>query len=504
MERYLKNTFYSGLFFVLQMLVTLVLTPFIIRNVGKESYGIIVTSGTLSLFGWFALMDFGLQGALTKYLADSFREGEDGKQKALTYLHSATSIFLLCGVISCIFILVISLFPGLFNVNYSLYDVVTRSFWVVALSNLIIFPLLPVQAIAEAMQEYRLLKIASTFVLVLWLIAMVYLICSKVTVYYLLIAEYLKTVVLFVIVWLCLKRQYSWLHMGVKVPRLSEIGHITNLSLDLFVSRLTGLVFNQTDVLIITLLTGQLMMVTDYYSANAVFMAIVAITGIFNISVVSETAWLNGNTDHLIDLAATGCRVTAAIVLPIAAVFFVWAPEILSAWLGPEYGKNQILLRIFLISLIPIVATGVTSTMLVGMNKLRGALWISVLSVSTNLLVSIGGFSLLGIVSLGLGTTCAYWISGLLYSRYCFRILNTSIIKFYRRTMLSPLLISLTYSVIGLCIKNKLTIHSRQEVIIVIIASYTLCFVTILSFSTKEFRDHLLILIGMRRLRHAN
>jgi O-antigen/teichoic acid export membrane protein len=498
LKRYLKNTFYSGLFFALQMSATLVLTPFIIRNIGKASYGIIVTAGTLSLFGWFAMMDLGLQGALTKYLADSFRDGETGKQKSLTYLHSATSIFLLCGVISCIIVLVLSLFPGLFNANYSLHDVVTRSLWVVALFNLIIFPLLPVQATAEALQEYRLLKIASSFVLVLWLVAMVYLIYSKAAVYYLLIAEYLKTVSLLAIVWYCLKRQYSWLHMGLKVPRLSEFGHITNLSFDLLISRLTGIIFNQTDVLIITLLTGQLMLVTDYYSANAIFMAIVAITGVFNITVVSETAWLNESSDHLIELAVTGCRITAVIALPVAAVFFVWAPEILSAWLGPEYGKNQVLLRIFLISLIPIVATGVTSTILVGMNKLRGALWISILSIFINLLVSIGGFNILGIVSLGLGTTVAYWVGGFLYSRYCFRTLNTSIIKFYCRTMLLPLLISITYSLIGLYFKNKLTIHGKLEVVIVMVVSYIICLCTIVSLSTKELRENLLVLVGMR------
>lgn len=500
-QRYLNNTFYSLIFFVIQLLVALWTSPVIINSVGKQNYGVIVVVNTMSLFGWLSLMDIGLQGALTKHFADAFRSGDSGRERAKQLFHSALSIYLLCGAVACFVVMALSGFPGFFTVDPMQYSLLSRAFTVIAAFNLLLFPLLSVIAVAEGLQEYRLIKVIGIYALLGWALAVYLLARTGAGVLYFLIADYMKTALQFLLILAVVRVKLPWFGIALKWPRLSELKSIANLSIDLFISRITGIVFNQTDVLIITLLLGQTAIVSDYYSANAMFVTIIGITAVFNSVVVSETAWLSqsDSLDRIKELAVTGTRVTSAYVLPVSVAVFVWAPDILRVWLGSEFEKNGQLLRIFMIALVPITASGVTSTLLIGIDRLRGVLWVPILSVLINLVISLAGVKPFGIIALAIGTTLAYLVGSLLYNRYCLSLLDSPSIWFYRVTMAKPLAISCVVGALGYWMRSAFPIDRLWQMVAVIVLFVSVNYCLIMLFSTRTVRRELITVIGLGR-----
>jgi O-antigen/teichoic acid export membrane protein len=500
-QRYLGNTFYSLIFFCFQLLVSLWSSPLIINSLGKQNYGIIVVVNTMSVFGWLSLMDFGLQGALTKHLADAFSDNECGRERSMQLFQMALSFYVLIGLVASAVVLVLSLFPMLFSVNTTQYSVLSRAFIVVAIFNFLFFPLICFAAVAEGLQEYRTIKLISALVLLSWGVSVYLLAEARAGVLSFLVADYVKTLLQNLLLLVVIRKKLPWLRIALRIPKFRDLKSLVNLSVDLFVSRITGIVFNQTDVLIITIILGQTALVTDYYSANALFMTVIGVSAVFNTAVVSETAWLN--RDHSINrikvLAEVGTRVSSAFVLPVAAAVFVWAPDILRVWLGHEFEKNGLLLRLMMIALIPIVSSGITSTLLVGIDRLRGVLWVPIFSVLINLVISLAGIKPFGIVALGAGTTLAYVVGSLLYNRYCLAILESNSFRFYRETMAKPLVVSFMCGAAGFWVKSEILIENLFQMITIMMLFLLISYALIFLLSSCYVRRELLAVIGIGR-----
>lgn len=500
-QRYLSNTFYSLIFFGIQLLVSLWSSPVIINSVGKQNFGIIVIANTMSLFGWLSLMDIGLQGALTKHFADAFSCDSCGREKIRQLFQTALSIYLIIGVVACFVVLVLSFFPDIFTVDSTQYSLLSKAFTVIAAFNLLLFPLLSFVAVAEGLQEYRSIKMIGTIMLLVWALT-VYLMARKgAGVLYFLTADYLKTVLQYLLILSVVKFKLPWLRISLVWPKMSGLKPIANLSVDLFISRITGIVFNQTDVLIITLLLGQTAIVSDYHSANIIFLTLIGVSAVFNSVVISEASQLNnsGTVVLIKNLALTGTRTASAYVLPVSTAVFVWAPDLLRIWLGCDFEKNGLLLRVMVLAIVPVVASGVTSTLLVGIDQLRGVLWVPILSALINLAISLCGVKHFGIIALAVGTTFAYLVGGLLYNRYCLSILGVTNSLFYWVTIAKPLAISCLVGACGYCLKSVISVDKLWQLVTIIMVFSLLNYGLIILFSTRSVRRELLTVIGLGR-----
>jgi O-antigen/teichoic acid export membrane protein len=499
-RRYLSNTRYSAFFFVFQFLVSLVVTPLIIRALGKEAYGIIVAASTLSAFGWLSLMDMGLQGALTTFLAGAFARGAEGRLKAQMLFSAATTLYLCCGVAAGSVVWLLSRFPGLFSVTRSLQSEISGALLLIALFNLLIFPCLSLYAAAEALQEYRFMKMSSFLVLMVWCGAVLILIQRHSGLLWFLAVDYLRLLAQYLILYVPLRKRLPWLKIRLGFPEFREIVPLMHLSADMFVNRVTGLVFNQTDVLIISLVLGSMALAADYQTANMLFLMIVNVGAIFNAAASSESAWLgtNGSPPELVELALTGSKLAASFILPAAAVVFVWGGEILRVWLGPDYEHNVHLLRVMLLSVIPIVATGMPATMLLGLNRLRGALWIPLLSITVNLVVSILFLSRFGILALGIGTAVAYFVNGVCYSYYMHKVLVTDYWLFHREILGVPLLVGSGYVLSMLLIKPHLAVDGYWTLGFTLGISLAVLYLVLFTVSSAKHRGNMLSLIWSR------
>ncbi len=88
----IKGSALSVLQFLLQVIVAFFMMPFIIRHLGKELYGVWLLIA--AFVGYYGLLDFGISGAVMRYVSRSI----GAKQREWTKYYVSTAFFVLCAV----------------------------------------------------------------------------------------------------------------------------------------------------------------------------------------------------------------------------------------------------------------------------------------------------------------------------------------------------------------------------------------------------------------------
>lgn len=148
----LKNITYRFTAYLWPMLFNILITPFIVLQLGVKEYGIYIFIITITSL--FSLLDFGLSSAITKYLAEYSAQKDEHRMKNLIY--SANSLFLLVGLTGLAITLILILgghyfFPARFANNSSYYTLLfvlaAINFFVSSINN--VYSLIP-----DALQRF--------------------------------------------------------------------------------------------------------------------------------------------------------------------------------------------------------------------------------------------------------------------------------------------------------------------------------------------------------------
>ncbi|MFZ5949928.1 MAG: flippase [Candidatus Rifleibacteriota bacterium] len=124
------NTISNILRFAIALLVVIMLTPLIIKTLGKEEFGL--WSLTLSVLGFLGLLDFGFGTGLVKYVAECRATGE--KEKLNEILSSLWATYLALSIISFLVVALISVFfHQIFEIATPLHEKATIVLWLLAL-----------------------------------------------------------------------------------------------------------------------------------------------------------------------------------------------------------------------------------------------------------------------------------------------------------------------------------------------------------------------------------
>lgn len=163
MGKVMRNAYYNWLGFVINLLITLFVTPFIIRSLGTDIYGIWAL--TLSVTGYFGLLNFGLYNSVIKYVSEY--NAKDDYERISEVSSVCFTIFALIGLV--VFILSIPLalnFTRIFK-SASGYASAATVIFIVMFQLALEFPFRVFRSILSGMQRYDITNIAFIFVAVL-------------------------------------------------------------------------------------------------------------------------------------------------------------------------------------------------------------------------------------------------------------------------------------------------------------------------------------------------
>lgn len=332
-----SNTAWNLFGFAAPMLIGLFAIPYLIDGLGKDRFGLlsIIWMGV----GYFSLFDMGFGRALTKLVAERLGSGRDADLGSVIW--TALWVMLGLGLLGAMLVMALSepLMTNLLNVPSAIQDEGLGSFRLLATCLPIIVATSALIGILEAHQRFALItavRIPLGVATFLGPVVSLQFSDSLVGATALLVAARVVAFILYFMaaahVCLALKspEKPSWLHIG---PLVRFGGWLT-------VSTVVGPIMLYSDRFLIgSLLT---MTAVAYYTTpyEVLSRAQVLPQSLFGVLFPAFAAAFAGNPQRLRMLYDRASEVLLLVMLPMMALTFLFAPELLHLWLGAEFSKE--------------------------------------------------------------------------------------------------------------------------------------------------------------------
>lgn len=442
----IKNTLFSGVETLSVIIINFFLMAYMIHKLGSESYGIFSLLTIFTMSGYLSLLQLGIQDSAIKYIAEYYTKNESNNLNRV--INTSLVFFSLIGIISGIslFLFTRYLLLHCFNIPPELVGTTKILFYLVAVQLVFQFPSLIFSAILEGLQRYDVLKGIKIFYNVLYA-GLIFLLLNAG--YGLLQVGYLGLCVTVIytvlIVYTAIKLLPSF-KIEKKYINFFKAKELFKLGGMLFLSRIIGLIFNHTDkILIGVFLTVSVL--TEYDITVKLHQIILILLAVSNSAIVPAASQLEVENDKgkLQNLFIRGTKYSIGVVLPIIIVSLLVVKSLLIYWVGENFVHLTKLAQLFLIHIFLTATTGIGSTMLVGLNKLKPALKLSLGAAIFNLIFSISTVKILGLTGLILGTVLAYILIWYPYVKYLLKVLNISYKIFFQKVIIPPYMVSVLF-----------------------------------------------------------
>ncbi len=411
-----SNTLYNLLNTVISFVVAYAMTPVILSRLGNEDYGIWVFLSIFTVTGYFSLLDLGLQGAATKYVAE-FLGAKDNER--LSQIVSATILFFfIVGVIGAAIVLIINAFflTDVFNLPTDQIAVVRMLINLIAISFIFQFPALGYSAIIQGVQRYDYLRGVTILTTLLSNAILLFYLNETNGIVFITIVTIVTAILVTLLYAYITKRLLPTISIRLRHISKDTFRLLFNLSSKLFASKIVGLIFNNTDKLLIAIfLTVSFQ--TDYDIVNKLHIILLSLLSIVNQVVLPASSEFSAKHDthtlRILLLRAT--KYSVGLVLPALILLMAYPTEMLIAWVGDGFAHLAPLVRLYSSHIFLTMLVGVSSTMFVGINKVGKVLKVSIFAAVLNLGISVITVPSLKITGLILATVIAYSLSSLAY-----------------------------------------------------------------------------------------
>jgi len=368
-----RGTVFGWAQYAVSLVVTLILTPFVLGHVGPASYGVWLL--LTQAIGYSGLLDLGIQPALVRYVSEARAKHDLEGMRGLfgTALRFYLGIGAVCVVLGMI---MAGTVPLLFDLGDSSADTTRRTAMLAALAAGAALPAAALAAVLKGMQRYDLASILGV------------------------VSTLVRAFVTIIV-----------LRVGFGLPGLAAAmicGNVATLALGaLLVHRLTGIeistlssgsrrVFEQLFTMGAFSLVGtagwQLAYGSDVLLVASRLTALDAAHFGLAVNVLTMlSAMVSAFTGNLLPLASAyvatsnvggaqaayllGTRTALTLALPPAVFLLAEGPTLLTAWLGPAVGQpSGVILQLLVIAYLPSMlnSAGLPYALGMGLHRLVG------------------------------------------------------------------------------------------------------------------------------------
>lgn len=382
--------------------VWIILTPFILHELGATLYGLWVLVS--SVVAYASLLNSGITGAITKYLAEYRAREETERARSLI-----ATAFGLCSVIGLIVVafsaLISSLFPHFFNVPAEKRTLAVYLFLVSGLRAGLSIPCATTSAVLRGLQRFDLVNfigIVSTLLSALATVTVLFLGGSVISLVW---AELLVMLVIQAPSIWCIHRAAPELRFGWRSANGHLVRTILSFSSSMFVLHLGGRLETKTDEIVVAAFLP-IQAVTPYDISRKLSTVAQVLTDQFMKVLLPLASELHAQDKlaRLRSLYIVSTRLTLAIFVPFGLILVILAQPILNVWVGTDYGGfGHLVLILTLASLID-TSQWPAGSILQGMGRHRLPALLSICSGLANLGLSIVLVQTFGITGVALGT----------------------------------------------------------------------------------------------------
>ncbi len=410
-----RNVFSNWGSYIVAMTVSFFLSPYLVRHLGATGYG--VWTLILSLTGYLGLLDMGVRGAVTRYVAKFYTEADHGK--ASNVASSAMIIFSSTGLLAVVISLILAAFVvGRMNVPPQ-YLVAARIVLILAGLNIAVTVVNGVfGGILVGLQRFDLTNTIEIGVNVLRAAAIV-------------AALYLGKGI---ITLACIQLGFTLTRLAANIglsrylyPELrihfsgadqAGVKLIFSFSVFSFMLHVGGSLIYASDNVVI----GAYLPVTavTFYviGGNLVEYARTLVSGISQtMTPLASSIEARKDKDHLQRMVLLSSRAGSMVVWPIALTFMLRGSTFIGLWMGPQYALlSGEVLRVLSLTLLFWAANSVTAGSFLGLSKHKPLVPVMLAEGLCNLALSIIWIrSGMGIMGVAWGTVVPSLLTSLLF-----------------------------------------------------------------------------------------
>ena len=403
--QWILNIASNYLRFVISMVVVFLMTPYIIDQLGMDTFGL--WSLIFAVIGIFGLMDFGFATAAVKTVAEATgADDEDARNRALASLFMLYSVI---GLLCLVLVMTLSAHAaGWFGLSASQHDIFVPVIWILGLAVSLNFPASLFKAALSGAGRMHVVN-AAELVMVLLNAGLVYtLLEAGYGITGLAVSTSLTMIGTPLLLLPLAYRLLPGFSLHWRLMSLHNIRPLLSFSVYAFLANIAVLVTLRLDPVIIKLFLP-LSAVALYAVAAKVSEYTFLLNKQFSNALMPLVSQLHGRGDTaaIRRIMTDGTRFLLALAVPGIGLLYYYAPEFIQLWLGAEFAESAGLLRILLLALVP-VTLQLNAANILGMTGQHRFLAISMLiSAALNLLLSVGLIAVFGLQGAALGTLAA-------------------------------------------------------------------------------------------------
>ena len=388
------------------------LTPFIVHRLGAADYGLWALVASLVAYG--QLLDLGVGGAVTKYVAEERARGDSDKASDL--IATSLAIYCVVGLVVAVVTVPLSVAaPEVFNIHAAQE---TKAHWVILLTGgalAVQLPATTAYAVLRALQRFDLNNLIGAGATLLQALASVVVLLLGGGVVGLSAVTLPLTIVAQVPMLVVIRRIAPDLRLDLRRVRRSVVKRVVSFSTALFVINGSAVVKGKTDEIVIASALP-ISAVSPYSIARRVSDAPALVAYQFVRVVFPLASQLHGQgaRERIRALFVASTRLTFALFMPIAVGLMVLAEPFLHAWVGPRFAADSKIVLILVGAGIIDIALHAPGAVMQATDAHRLLAVFTGACALLNLALSIALVGPLGVTGVALGTLIAAAVEAVL------------------------------------------------------------------------------------------
>lgn len=442
-----RNVVWNWSAFLFTAVVAFFLSPFVVRNLGDNAYGAWVLLG--SLVGYMGLLDLGVRGAVTRYIAKF--HAENNHRDASRLATSALIIFCVTGVLALFLALVLALFvlPA-FRIPA---DLMSDARLVVSLGGITIGTVL-ISGVFEGIIVGRQRFDYASGITIVGEALRALLVVTALSLGGGIVSLALVQLAVGVL------RITAARHIGHRLYPEAEIRFrnwdrqstrtIFSFSIYVIFLQASGTIIMYTDSLVISAFLPINLLTFFAIAVNLTNYARSIVRGIsFTLIPMSSALEAKGMLQELRRIVLTSARLSTVTILPIVITFMLRGGPFIGLWMGPSYAElSGQVLWILAIGLATHGGFGSIAATMYGLSRHRGLVPIFFSEAVANLALSIWLVQTMGIIGVAWGTVIPRLaVSLVALPWYLRRVLGIALPAFWIDTWIRPLVSMIPFAV---------------------------------------------------------
>lgn len=433
--------------------VAFAMSPFVLHNLGDTAYGVWVLLATM--VGYLGLLDLGVRGAVTRYVA-RYRAMAQGDE-AGHVTSAALAIFTAMGLLAVVIAV------GLATVALPLFQIPAEyagpARMVVILGG-IAFAVSLVSGvfggILAASERFDLLSGAEVLSTSLRAVSVYVALSYGAGLVGLAVIQLGYTLARGSLNYVLARRQYPELRLSWRNWGRLELRRIFSFSLFSTFLHVSEAAILETDAVLIAAFMPVHMITFFAIASNLTLHARRVISGISHTIIPRTSALQAGeHQDELKSVTLKGGRLATLVVLPIVVTFLVRGESFIGLWMGPVYAATSSrILTILSVALVAAAGRQVATQAIIGVNRHRQLAPWYVGEAVANLGLSLALVQSMGLEGVALGTAIpSLCVSVLVIPWYVRKIFGIGVWHTYREFWIRPLVAMVPFALLSYAVE---------------------------------------------------